>query len=257
MPTKAFYAASIIASVKFNICCGNQYTSQLNSFNAAFARHSSIREVAAFAPRPSRKLFSPTAGVTSLGFFEPKLLHVMGKSASGSIYSPRISPPIATRRNTMLGMSFQPPQDKGTSLTPILFAAGFAALLFTPLGGIFFAVTNSLFLIALLTPVILILGFQIWTSMNLVQAPCPSCDAMAAAKKGSDSVPSPCLNCGCWVRTTKDGKGLEVCNAPNDNSNNFGDMGGFGDIFGTDFSSMNVDAQSPFESTFSESDEDI
>jgi len=153
----------------------------------------------------------------------------------------------AGRGPTALRLSFLPPEnDNKFSLTPLLFAAGVVAFFVSPLGGLFFAVTNTLFLLAFLTPVVLIVGFQVWTSLNLVQAPCPSCSATAAAKKGSDSEPSPCLNCGCWVRTTRDGKGLELCNAPNDTMGN--DAGNpFGDIFGGSNPNMPNDFSSMFE----------
>lgn len=48
-----------------------------------------------------------------------------------------------------------------TIVTGVLVALFFAS----PLGGIFFAVTNSLFVLALLTPLVLYVGFQIWSAL--------------------------------------------------------------------------------------------
>jgi hypothetical protein len=52
-------------------------------------------------------------------------------------------------------------------------------------------------LLALITPLLLIGGLQIWTKFNVIQGECPSCGApIAVMKEGRDflSSTSPCLN---------------------------------------------------------------
>ena len=62
-------------------------------------------------------------------------------------------------------MSFNLPPKKSSPLDDILpgivTAIGLGVFFASPLGGIFFAITNSLFVLALLTPVVLIVGFQV------------------------------------------------------------------------------------------------
>jgi hypothetical protein len=99
----------------------------------------------------------------------------------------------------------------------ILTSIGLMLFFFSPLGAIFFAITNSLFLLALITPLLLVGGLQIWTKFNVIQGECPSCGApIAVMKEGRDflSSTSPCFNCGAFVRATADNKGIELCNPP-------------------------------------------
>lgn len=108
---------------------------------------------------------------------------------------------------------------------------GAAILLFflSPLGSIFFAITNSLFTLALLTPIILIGGFQAWQFLYTMEAPCPNCGSPTRVLKDDDQ-PGICLSCGTIVRANSDKSGLEICNNPNDilEKNN----SPFDDIFG-------------------------
>eukprot|EP00978_Attheya_sp_CCMP212_P002127 scaffold4372_cov58-Attheya_sp.AAC.1 len=108
---------------------------------------------------------------------------------------------------------------------------GAAILLFfmSPLGSIFFAITNSLFTLALLTPIILIGGFQAWQFLYTMEGPCPNCGAPTRVLKNDDQ-PSICLSCGTIVRATSDNSGLEICNNPNDIMQN--NDSPFDDIFG-------------------------
>eukprot|EP00586_Coscinodiscus_wailesii_P009679 CAMPEP_0172509750 /NCGR_PEP_ID=MMETSP1066-20121228/222766_1 /TAXON_ID=671091 /ORGANISM="Coscinodiscus wailesii, Strain CCMP2513" /LENGTH=160 /DNA_ID=CAMNT_0013288387 /DNA_START=324 /DNA_END=806 /DNA_ORIENTATION=- len=115
-------------------------------------------------------------------------------------------------------------------ITPILTFAAVIAFFASPLGGIFFAITNSLFLLALLTPLILVVGFQTWSAFNTVKGPCPSCSSEVVALNGGD--PTLCLNCGAAVRATVDKKGIELCSGGG--VDNFGqESGSIFDIFDT------------------------
>jgi len=242
-PRALCLAASAIAASQTSFCHAHRSRNPMYAQGAgAFASHTARHHKRhAGVSNDFRTRVSPSVGSTVLRFSDSR--HPPSTVRAGVRTNSR--PERTSRGHTALSMSFLPPENENKlSLTPILFAAGIIAFFVSPLGGLFFAVTNTLFLFAFLTPIVLIVGFQVWTSLNLVQAPCPSCSATAAAKKGSESEPSPCLNCGCWVRTTRDGKGLELCNAPNDNMGN--DAGGFGDIFG----SKNPNIPTEFSSIF-------
>ena len=66
------------------------------------------------------------------------------------------------RGHTALHMSFLPPENENKFLLTLnLFVTGNIAFFDSPLGGLFFAVTNTLFLLAFLTPIVLIVGFQV------------------------------------------------------------------------------------------------
>jgi len=123
---------------------------------------------------------------------------------------------------TRLKMGYQlPPSPKGPleqigAILPTITTGVLVALFFaSPLGGAIFAIFNSLFVLAFLTPFILYAGFQIWSALNTVEAPCPSCGSsqVRVLKTGE---PSMCLNCGDFVRANEKKDGVELCNNPND-----------------------------------------
>ena len=131
------------------------------------------------------------------------------------------------KRNTISSTSLQmgynlPPSGGGggksdlealipTIVSTVLIVAFFAS----PLGGIFFAIFNSIFLLALLTPFVLFGGFQFWKTFYTIEEPCPSCGAIPV-RVLKDGSPSVCLNCGAYSRANQRGDGLELCNNPND-----------------------------------------
>lgn len=131
---------------------------------------------------------------------------------------------------TLLRMSYLPPSNDDSGIksiiTPIVTVAALLLFFASPLGGIFFAITNSIFLIVFLTPVLLIAGFQVWSALNTVKGPCPSCQEPVVALKEGE--PTLCLNCGSMVRATRDQKGLELCGRGLDELEN---NGGFFDLF--------------------------
>ena len=93
----------------------------------------------------------------------------------------------------------------------------------SPLGGIFFAITNSLFLLALITPVILTIAFQVWQSLNTVEGPCPNCGASARVLKQVDQ-PSICFNCGSILQVSPDLKTIELSSPTRREGGGFIDM---------------------------------
>lgn len=152
-----------------------------------------------------------------------------------------VTPRQSVRKATHLQMGYQLPPSRDPKgpfeqIQAILPSVGFVVLvgLFfaSPLGGIFFAITNSLFVLAFLTPFILFAGFQIWSALYTIEAPCPSCGQIPvrALKNGE---PTVCLNCGAFSRSNEAGDGLELCNNPYDMMNEGGGSGSlFDSLFG-------------------------
>lgn len=131
-------------------------------------------------------------------------------------------PHAKLQKQTSLQMSYLPPSspkgplDDLKSLLPTVGTGILVALFFaSPLGAAFFAIFNSLFVLALLTPFVLFAGFQLWSSLYTYQDTCPSCGQVPvrALKNGE---PTVCLNCGSFCRVNEAGDGLELCNNPND-----------------------------------------
>ena len=117
-----------------------------------------------------------------------------------------------TRRSLRRYMYSLPPSGGGKNdLTGILTGLGTVAaiaLFFaSPLGTLFFAITNSLFLLALMLPILAIVGFQAWQFLYTMEGPCPNCGAPVRVLK-DDEQPTLCLSCGSLVvRSTKGGGG--------------------------------------------------
>lgn len=108
----------------------------------------------------------------------------------------------------------------------------------SPLGSIVFAITNSLFLLALITPILLTIAFQVWQALNTVEGPCPNCGAPARVLKQVEQ-PSICLNCGSILQVSPDLKEIELSSPTRRQSGNFIDIdspgaagGSIFDIFG-------------------------
>ncbi|KAL7482722.1 hypothetical protein ACHAW6_008379 [Cyclotella cf. meneghiniana] len=165
---------------------------------------------------------------------------------------------ILTQSSTSLKMSYQlPPSPKGPlddlkAILPTIGTGISVALFFaSPLGAAFFAIFNSLFVLALLTPFILFVGFQVWSALYTFEAPCPSCGQLPvrALKNGE---PSVCLNCGAFSRVNEKGDGLELCNNPYDMLNE--GMGG-GSLFDSLFGGGSMGGMSDFVSADAPSEE--
>lgn len=138
-----------------------------------------------------------------------------------AIVRPLLINPSHTIRSssTQIQMSYNlPPGNDNKGGTPfedilpgIVTAVGLTLFFLSPLGGIFFAVTNTLFVLALVTPVLIYAGFQIWSKLNIIEGSCPSCNAPVVVLKSDEGQPSVCLSCGASVRATKDKKSVELC----------------------------------------------
>lgn len=171
-------------------------------------------------------LLAHCANVGVMAFTGPAVARARGCRAHsrGIVFSNQSKTPMMSRRIRMksLQMGYQlPPSgprgplDELKSALPAIGSAVLLALFFaSPLGGIFFGIVNSFFVLSLLTPVILVAGFQIWRAFNTISAPCPSCGAPMTVLKNGE--PSVCFNCGSMSRSSADNSGLELCNNPND-----------------------------------------
>jgi rRNA maturation protein Nop10 len=85
----------------------------------------------------------------------------------------------------------------------------------SPLGSIFFAITNSLFLLAILVPVVGIAGFQAWQYFYTLSGACPNCGAPVTVLKDSTTeAPSFCFNCGSQLQASSDQKTIEFAKEP-------------------------------------------
>lgn len=93
-------------------------------------------------------------------------------------------------------------------LTSVATLAAIVAFFVSPLGGLFFAVLNSFFLLSLLLPVFLWIAFQGWQFVNTIEGPCPQCGAPVRVLKEEGS-PSICLNCGTFVQASPDRSGVD------------------------------------------------
>jgi len=121
-------------------------------------------------------------------------------------------PPSQISSKTRLAM-FLPPsgggggggkkQELGELATAVLTFLGVALFFASPLGGIFFALFNSLLAISILLPIGGFVAFNIWQFVNTTTGPCPNCGVPVRAMK--DGSPSFCFNCGSILQS-KDGK---------------------------------------------------
>lgn len=143
-----------------------------------------------------------------------------------------------TSSSLQMGYQLPPSGPKGPleefkAILPTIGTAVLIGLFFaSPLGGAFFAITNTLFVLAFVTPFLLFAGFQIWSALYTIEAPCPSCGQLPirALKNGE---PTVCLNCGAFSRANEKGDGLELCNNPYDMMNDGGGSGSLLDsLFG-------------------------
>lgn len=139
----------------------------------------------------------------------------LGRAGSGRINACHSTcfPPPVRRSHTTLEMYNLPPgggsggggdnNGLGEILTSVVSLAALVAFFVSPLGGIFFAVVNSFFVLSLALPVVLWIGFQGWQYFNTLEGPCPNCGEGLRVLK-QDNAPSICLNCGTVVQATAD-----------------------------------------------------
>jgi len=124
------------------------------------------------------------------------------------------------------------PKDAISSvITPILTIIGTVLFFLSPLGSIFFAITNSIVLLLFLLPFLATIGFQGWQYFYTIEAPCPSCNSPARVLKDDDTGPNICLSCGSLLRVNLEKDGVELCNDPSDIYDDNSRVSSFFDLF--------------------------
>lgn len=91
----------------------------------------------------------------------------------------------------------------GEIATTVLTFLGITAFFISPLGGLFFALFNSLLALAILVPIGGIVAFNVWQYFNTTTGTCPNCGSPVKAM--NDESPSFCFTCGAIVQA-KDGQ---------------------------------------------------
>jgi len=91
--------------------------------------------------------------------------------------------------------------------------AGLAIFFLSPLGSLFFAITNSLLLLVFLLPVAAYVAFNAWQYFKTIKGPCPKCGAPCQVIKNeanSEPFPSLCFNCGVALQASSDQTRIEI-----------------------------------------------
>lgn len=116
----------------------------------------------------------------------------------------------ARKPPTVMKMYNLPPSGGGNGgggfrdiLSGVVSLALIVAFFASPLGGLFFAVINSFFVLSLVLPIFLWIAFQGWQFFNTIEGSCPQCGAPVRVLKAEAS-PSICLNCGSFIVATPD-----------------------------------------------------
>ena len=102
----------------------------------------------------------------------------------------------------------------GQVLSGALTVGAIVLFFASPLGAIFFAITNSIFLLVLIAPVVLTVAFQIWKSLNTIEGVCPNCGAPNQRVLKDPAQVSFCFNCGALLQASPDAKRIELSTAP-------------------------------------------
>ena len=157
--------------------------------------------------------------------------------------------PVAVMRNTQstkLSMYNLPPggggggkNDVGALLSSVGFFALTVAFFLSPLGGFVLTIMNSFLLLALLLPVLGIVGFQAWQYFNTISGACPNCGAPVTVLKSQpngEDVPSVCFSCGAIIQANYENTGIDNVTGRSTIDDQSSPFGGGGasifDIFG-------------------------
>mmetsp|Transcript_16043 Transcript_16043/g.50292 ORF Transcript_16043/g.50292 Transcript_16043/m.50292 type:complete len:188 (+) Transcript_16043:2-565(+) len=140
----------------------------------------------------SRAVLAATSlGVASVqGFVVHPSRSLPASAPQRCLVAPRRDP-APPRRSVAAAMGREPRffgEGGGLNLTPILAVA---VLIMFP--GFVFNVMNGLFLAVLIVPTVGGFALNWWSKRNLIQAPCPRCEAPIASLKDA---PTMCFNCG-------------------------------------------------------------
>lgn len=142
----------------------------------------------------------------------PWSTRMIGRTLPVTVNRPDSHPKSSMARH----MSYQlPPGDKNEAsalVTSVLTLAGIVLFFVSPLGGIFFAIFNSLLVLSIAIPLTAIVAFQVWQYFNTVEGPCPNCGAPLRVVKswGVEATPSICLNCGSVVQASDDNERIDM-----------------------------------------------
>ena len=173
-------------------------------------------------------------------------MDIRGKDHSTFLFSNTIhnrnsfNVPTSTSTSTSLQMGYQLPQGGGGNdpkdaisniVTPLLTITATVLFFLSPLGSIFFAITNSIVLLLILLPFLATIAFQGWQYFYTIEAPCPSCGSPARVLKDEEAGPNICLNCGSLLRANLNKDGVELCNDPNDIYDDSSRISSFFDLF--------------------------
>jgi len=107
-----------------------------------------------------------------------------------------------------------PPQNNDIRqvLGGVLTVGAIILFFLSPLGGLFFAITNSLLILAIITPILAVVAFQVWQSVSTIRGSCPNCGAPdQIVLKDTDQV-SFCFNCGAFLTASSGKKTIELAN---------------------------------------------
>ena len=120
----------------------------------------------------------------------------------------------STRSSTHLFLYNLPPEDDnnnglGQLLPSIISLLALGLFFFSPLGALFFAVTNTLLAFTIFAPFILYIGFQVWQYFYTIEGPCPACGSPVRVLKDVQQ-PSICFNCGSQVISNTKMDGVEL-----------------------------------------------
>lgn len=173
---------------------------------------------------PGRKYSWNHPSLSSFSFSKKQQRQQQSSFSSSSSLQMGYLPPGGSNKDSLVS----------NVIFPILTVVATILFFLSPLGALFFAVTNSIFLLLILLPVILSIGFQAWQYFYTISAPCPNCGAPTRVLKDDDVGPNLCLNCGSLIRANLAKDGVELCNDPNDIFDESSRVSSFFDLFTRD-----------------------
>ena len=150
---------------------------------------------------------------------------------------------MRTKVNTKLSMYNLPPGGGGgggkSDLAQLATSVGLFALtiafFLSPLGGFVLTIMNSFLLLALLVPILGVVGFQAWQFFNTIKGPCPNCGAPVQVLKSQPNgqdVPSICYSCGAIIQANYENTGIDNVTGRNTIDDQSSPFGSLFDIFG-------------------------
>ena len=99
--------------------------------------------------------------------------------------------------------------DLGSFIPSIVSVLALGLFFFSPLGALFFALTNTLIIFSFLAPFVLYAGFQIWQYLYTLEGTCPNCGSAVRVLKDVQQ-PTICFNCGSQVISNTNMDGVDL-----------------------------------------------